>query len=305
MAEAARWIDLLDPDEATLRRMVPHEVHPRTLDQLRAPGLHDDEPRARFESHGDHIVGIFVAPHSVRRENRVYYQEVNLVIAHDAVVTVRKTPDGGLPFRSEPLEETLRVAGALPAGMLAYYIVDQIAEQYLDLVDELADEVDELEEGIETWEPELIRTRIGDLRRDILLARRMLGPAREAVNHIVSRRIDITGGEIFPRDIELNFADAYDKLLRANDGLELIRDLVVGARDYHQSKIAHEQNEVMKRLTVIAALLLFPTFLVGVYGQNFVHMPELKWRLGYLFSWGVIAVVTLGQLWWFRRKKWL
>jgi magnesium transporter len=300
-----RWIDLLDPDEEALRRALPRRVHPRTLEQLLAPVVHDDEPRSRFEAHGDYIFGVFVAPDAVRRENRVYYQEVDLVITQETVVTIRKTPHQGLPFQSEPLEQTMRLAGDCPGGMVAYYVVDQVAEQYLDLVDELADEVDELEDGIEAWEPERIRSRIGGLRRDILQARRMLGPARDAVGHVVGRRIDVAGEEIFPRDIELNFGDAYDKLLRSSDGLELIRDLVAGARDYHQAKISTEQNEVMKRLTAVAAILLFPTFLVGVYGQNFVHMPELRWRLGYLFSWGVIVAVTLLQLWWFRRKRWL
>ena len=62
-------------------------------------------------------------------------------------------------------------------------------------------------------------------------------------------------------------------------------------RDYHQSKIANDQNEVMKRLTVIASLLLLPTFIVGVYGQNFVDIPELRWHFGYAFSWGLIIVI--------------
>jgi magnesium transporter len=76
-------------------------------------------------------------------------------------------------------------------------------------------------------------------------------------------------------------------------------------RDYHQSKIANDQNEVMKRLTVIASLLLLPTFIVGLYGQNFVNIPELRWHLGYLYVWGVILVTTAMQLWWFRRAKWI
>jgi magnesium transporter len=85
----------------------------------------------------------------------------------------------------------------------------------------------------------------------------------------------------------------------------LSRDLLAAVRDYHQSKVANDQNEVVKRLTAIASLLLFPTFWVGVYGQNFDDMPELHWRLGYLFSWAVIAVVTVAQLVLFRRKRWL
>ena len=82
------------------------------------------------------------------------------------------------------------------------------------------------------------------------------------------------------------------------------RDLLASVRDYAQAKVANDQNEVMKRLTVIASLLLLPTFIVGLYGQNFADIPELRWRLGYAFSWGVIVVTTLLQLWWFRRKRW-
>jgi magnesium transporter len=105
--------------------------------------------------------------------------------------------------------------------------------------------------------------------------------------------------------VEIAFNAAYDKLLRAFDGLELSRDLLASVRDYHQSKIANDQNDVMKRLTIVASLLLPPTFIVGVYGQNFVKIPELKWHWGYGFSWALIVGTTLIQLWFFRRKRWL
>ena len=121
---------------------------------------------------------------------------------------------------------------------------------------------------------------------------------------MVDNRVELEGEELFTREIELNFADAYDKFLRASDGLELSRDLVSGVRDYYQAKIAIDQNEVMKRLTMIASLLLLPTLIVGVYGQNFRNIPELKWGYGYAWSWGLIVVTTLVQLWYFRRKGW-
>jgi len=112
-------------------------------------------------------------------------------------------------------------------------------------------------------------------------------------------------GELFPREVDLHFAEAYDKLLRAADGLDLSRDLVAGVRDYAQAKIANDQNEVMKRLTVIASLLLVPTFIVGLYGQNFHHIPELGWSFGYWWSWGWIIGTTVAQLAFFRWKRWL
>ena len=110
---------------------------------------------------------------------------------------------------------------------------------------------------------------------------------------------------MFPHEVEVAFNAAYDKLLRAFDGLELSRDLLASVRDYHQAKIANDQNEVMKRLTVIASLLLLPTFIVGLYGQNFRDIPELRWGWGYGYVWAVILGTTLIQLWFFRRKRWV
>ena len=112
------------------------------------------------------------------------------------------------------------------------------------------------------------------------------------------------GPEVFPREVEVALNAAYDKFLRASDALDLARDLLAGVRDYSQAKIANDQNEVMKRLTVIASLLLLPTFIVGLYGQNFVDIPELRWHLGYAYVWGLIVVTTALQLWWFRRRRW-
>ena len=135
--------------------------------------------------------------------------------------------------------------------------------------------------------------------------RRTLAPTRDAVHKIVDNRIELDEGELFPRDVEIAFGDAYDKLLRASEGLESSRDALSGVRDYVQGKIANDQNEVMKRLTVIASLLLVPTFIVGLYGQNFSHIPELHWGWGYWWSWGLIIVTTIAQLAFFRWKRWI
>src|SRR6478672_3220777 len=190
--------------------------------------------------------------------------------------------------------------------MIAYRIVDDIAEKYLDLVDDVDAEIDELEGKLDVQSSGETRNRISDLRHDLLHIRRTLAPMRDAVRRVVDDVVEVERGkDVFPHDVEIAFNSAYDKLLRALDGLEFSRDLLSSVRDYYQSKIANDQNDVMKRLTVIAALILLPTFIVGLYGQNFVHIPELKWHYGYAYSWALIAVTTLAQLWWFRRKRWL
>jgi magnesium transporter len=133
----------------------------------------------------------------------------------------------------------------------------------------------------------------------------MLSPTRDAVHRVVDGRVEGEASKLLDAHEITLFSDVYDKLLRANDALELSRDLVAGVRDFHQSKIAQTQNEVVQRLTAIASILLFPTFVVGVYGQNFRVIPELHWHYGYAFSWAVIVVSTVAQIAFFRRRKWI
>jgi magnesium transporter len=303
MAERTKLIRLLDPDLATLRREAPKELHGTALERLLEPIVHDDEPRPAIEAHGDYVFAVFLVPVLVAEEDRLFYQEVDFVMTEDTLLAVRKTPPGEHAY--EPDEGTVAKAQAEPVGMTAYRLVDDIAERFLDLVDTLNDEIDELEDSVERWDPEKVRNRLSELRHDILHIRRVLAPTRDAVRAIIDDRIELDDGELFPRDVEIAFGAAYDKLMRATDGLELSRDLVAGVRDYHQSKIANDQNEVMKKLTAIASILLVPTFIVGLYGQNFRHIPELGWMWGYWWSWAWILAATALQLWFFRRRRWI
>jgi magnesium transporter len=302
---AATWIDLLDPDADALRAAAPRDLEETAVDLLVADPRHDDEPRPTLQGHGDYVFGIFLLARAVPEEDCIYYQEVGVVVTHDTILTVRKTPaDGREPYDIEPVRAVERATDS--AGMLMYRIVDDIAEKYLDLVDDVDAEIDELEDRVDMQSGQETRARISDLRHDLLHIRRTLAPMRDAVRRVVDDVVEVEKGkDVFPHDVEVAFNGAYDKLLRALDGLELSRDLIASVRDYHQSKIANDQNEVTKRLTVVASIILFPTFIVGVYGQNFVHMPELHWHYGYAYSWGLIVASTLVQLWWFRRKRWL
>jgi magnesium transporter len=303
MGAGDRWIDLLDPTLEELRARVP-DVHSTALEQLLAPAQHDDEPRPKLESHGEYVFGVFLVAVALPETNEIYYQEIDLVMTRHLLVTVRKTPPGDRPpYDVVPAQEACREDESI--GMIVYRFVDDVAEHYLDLVDALNDEIDELEDNVEAWSSERVRERLSLLRHDLLHIRRTLSPTRDAIRAVVDNRIEFEGEEVFTHDVELSFGAAYDKLLRALEGLELSRDLVAGVRDYHQAKIANDQNDVMKRLTVVASILLLPTLIVGLYGQNFDHMPELHWWWGYYYSLGLIVVSTIGQLLYFRRKKWL
>jgi magnesium transporter len=303
------WVDLLDPTIDEIRANAGVELHERALQALARPGV-EDVPRPTIEGHGKYVFGIMLVPVAVPEQDRIFMQEVDFVLTHDRLLTVRKTPPGETPFDPSAIVSVCESRERLDPGMVAFHLVDEIAEHYLDLLDAVDDEVEELEDNVEVWSALRVQRRLNDLRRDVIQLRRNIAPLRDAVRGVVDGRTDIEGRplfrrEVFSQDVELHFIQAYDKLLRVTEGLDFARDLVASVRDYSQTKIANDQNRVTKTLTVIASLLLFPTFIVGVYGQNFEHMPELHWRLGYLFSWGVIAVVTLGQLAFFRWRRWI
>jgi magnesium transporter len=302
----AEWIDLIDPTPEELREKLPQELYETALDRLLTPAEHTDEPRPTLQSHGDYIFGIFLVAVAVPEEDRVFYQEVDVVVTHDVLVTVSKTPPGEHFYDPRPVRGSCRPDDS--AGMMFYRLVDDIAERYLDLVDQLNGEIDEVEDKVETAPAAVTRDRLSELRHDLLRIRRTLAPTRDAIRRVVDNVVEVKEGqaEVFPHDVEVAFNSAYDKLLRAFDGLELSRDLIASVRDYLQTKIANDQNEVTKKLTALASMLLVPTFIVGVYGQNFRHhFPELAWRWGYAWSWGLIVVTTVAQFVFFRRRRWI
>ena len=293
------WIDLLDPSREELAGRLPPGLHESDLGQLRALGA---AGRPGLWAHDDHIFGVLVVPVVDASGDDLYYQEVDVVLTAEALLTVRKTTPGRPPY---DLGTALQPSPDDSPARHFYRLVDGVADRYLDLVDDLEEEIGELEDGVDEWPSDRVRTRVRQIRHQILHVRRTLAPMRDAIRAVADGRIDLAGEELFTRDLEHELFGVYDILLRAADGLELAHDLLAGARDSYQAKVAQDQNEAVKRLTAIASILLVPTLIVGIYGQNF-DFPEKDWGAGgYAFSWALIITTTLLQVWYFRRKKWL
>jgi len=299
------WTDLLDPTDETLRESWPHELHSAALGHLLEPSQPGERPRPRLENHGSYLFGVLLIPFVVRGTPTVQYHEINLVLNESFLLTVRKTAPCGAVFDLTDLELICRRERS-SAGMHAFHLYDEVAERYLKLVDELNAEIEALETAVEE-EGALprVRTQISALRHDLLQIRLTLAPTRDAVRSVIDNRADTEGQALFPRDVEVHFMGVCDKMLRACEGLDLCRDLVAGVRDYHQAQVANEQNEVMKRLTVVASVLLVPSLVVGIYGQNFDTMPEKQWHFGYEWSWVLILISTVLQLAYFKHKGWI
>jgi magnesium transporter len=295
------WIDLLDPSPEELERHLPEAIHESDLAQLHALGA---AGRPNLAAQGDHVFGVLLIAVADPSKDDVYYQEVDVVLTRDSLLTVRKTTPGRPAYDSAQVRAARQQDDS--AATCLYRVAADIADKYLDLVDDLEEEIGDLEDHIEDWPGDTVTLRIRRLRHQILHVRRTLAPLRDAIRAVVDGRIDLADGTLFPRSLEHEFGSVYDRLLRAADGLEMAHDLLSGARDYYQAKVAQDQNEIVKRLTAIASILLVPTFIVGLYGQNFLKMPEYHWGIwGYVWSWSWIIATTVIQVWYFRKKRWL
>jgi magnesium transporter len=206
----------------------------------------------------------------------------------------------------EIIEELERDPHLLLKGpaWLAHSILDTAVDNYLPIVDELDLQLEHLSNDA--------LARAGTPRgpavmRKILKFKRMLQNLRRMSIHQREILLRLSRGDFdeIPRDTVPFYRDVYDHFLRVNDTIEGYRDLVTSTLEAYLSVQSNRMNEVMKTLTMISTVMLPLTFIAGVYGMNFEHMPEVKWVLGYPFSMVLMAIVTTGILLWFRYKGWL
>jgi Mg2+ and Co2+ transporter CorA len=295
---AGHWLELLDPTREEIVEALPDGIDDEIVDVLATKAGERVHPR--LEGRGTYVFAVLVAMAPIEDEDRIESQEIDFVATSDQLVVVRKTPPHGEPWHHRCLE-TAKDAGV---GQLVFRVIDDVAQSYLGVVDSVDTEIDELEDNIERWPSLRIRRRIANLRHDLIHARRTVGATRSAVRRIQDKTLDLDDETLFPDEVEREFSDTYETLFRAGEELDIARDLLASSRDYHQSLIAENQNEVAKKLTVIASLVLVPSLVVGFYGQNFVgEFNEGYWTIG--VSVGLIVVSTLIQLALFRWRRWI
>jgi magnesium transporter len=145
-----------------------------------------------------------------------------------------------------------------------------------------------------------VQNQIFALRKDLIAVRRVAGPMRDAM--IVLLRRDLG---LFSREAQRYLQDIYDHLIRVVESIEDYQDLAAGALEANLTVASNRVNMVARNLTAYAAIFAVITMISGIYGMNFVHMPELGWRLGYAWALGLMAVGAGGLWLYFKRKGWL
>jgi magnesium transporter len=300
---AAPWLDLVDPTREEVLAALPVQVDPEVVEALVARPDAGPGARPLLEAHGTYVFGVLLAARALPDEDRFTYQEVALVATPRLLVTVRKTPrDGGPPYDPSPLQPA--VDESVPVGALVHRLVDDVVDSFATSMDIVYAEIEELEDGLDDWPTSRVRGRISDLRHDLLRSRRAVSATRSAIRRVLDGRIEVGSHALFPPSVETFFADTYETLVRVTEEHDIARELIAGIRDHHQSTITESQNDIVKKLTVIASLVLVPSLIVGFYGQNFGSaFDERFWSLG--VSLGLIGLSSIALLALYRWRRWI
>jgi magnesium transporter len=294
-----RWIDLRDQDHGQLELLRERfDFHPLTIEDCN----HLDQ-RPKLEEYRDHLFLVTQGFVSGEDACDLELQELHAFLADDYLVTVHQKP---MPALEGVWSRLAAEPKLLERGVdFAYYLVaDRMVDNHFPILDRFADELDELEDSVLESPKRVDLLRIFELKRSLVLMRKVLSPQRD-VQGLLSKRGD-------PRIAErtaVYMRDVYDHLVRINEAIEANRDLLGNALEAYLSAVSQRTNEIMKYLTVMSAIFLPLSFLVGFFGQNFEDLPGIRdWVHSKPLMWTMIAAclaLPAAMLGWFKHKDWL
>lgn len=294
---AVIWVDMEKPTEADEQILLDvFKFHPLTVEDCREnrhyPKIEEFEGYLYFIVHG------VTANTSPERFNTI---ELDGFLGGNYVITYHHDPFRSISNVKQQVRTT-PVACQRGAPFLLHQILDQVVDYYSPVLDDFDERIDLLEHEIFNLRKpnNKILAEIMDLKRSVLRLRRISGKQMDIL-HRMSR------GEfsLIPDDMRPFYRDIHDHLVRVVDLAESYRDLISGSLDAYLSVVSNRLNEIMKVLTIFSAIMLPLTFIAGVYGMNFDHMPELHTPYGYFTVMGIMIVVAIGMLLFFRRRGWI
>jgi magnesium transporter len=288
------WIDVAapGPDEEVFLREQLH-FHPLAVeDCVRG------RQRPKLDRYPGYYFLVFYAAAINEERERMALHEVHVFIGRRYVVTVHDhdvPPFQEVMIRWRANPESFRTVGAL-----AHAIVDTIVDGYFPVLDHFAERVDEVEERIFDTRASSDIEEVLSMRRELTTLRRVLGPEREVLGTLVRRDLPFLSPEL-----ALYYQDVYDHCIRVVEESENLRDLLGVAIEAQMSISSNRLNETMRLMAAWSIILMGMALVAGIYGMNFVHMPELQWLFGYEWSLALMMGIGFALFMYFRRKGWI
>jgi magnesium transporter len=270
-------------------------IHPLTLEDVVNTGQ-----RPKAEDYDDYMYVVIKMLAFDDTTNHIVSEQVSLLLGpHYLISFQEKEGDvfNAVRERIRKAKGRIRKAGC---DYLAYALMDAAVDHYFLILEKIGEKVEYLEENLlENPMPETSQG-LHHFKKEIIFFRKQVWPLREVLNALMKDPSALVqeATDVFLRDL-------YDHTIQVIDTIESFRDVLSGMLDLYLSTVSNRMNEVMKVLTIIATIFIPMTFVAGIYGMNFKFMPELEWPWSYPVLWGVLIVIFIAMMVWFKRKKWL
>ena len=290
------WIGLHEPTEAVLRKLQEelclHEL--AVEDALRA------HQRPKLEEYGACLFIVLRTAAWDEKAHGIITGETHLFVGARYIVSVRHGETQGYADVRARCESTPRLLRH-GSGFVLYALMDSIVDRYFPIIDSFEEEIETLEEAIFASQMDsTIAERIYELKREAIQAKRAVSPLIDVCNRLVRYDLGLIADEVRPY-----FRDVYDHVVRINESVENVRELLAFALEANLSLTSIRQNDVMKTLAGWAAIFGVGTFMAGIWGMNFDGMPELHSRWGYPGALLAMAGVSGLVYWRLKRAGWL
>jgi magnesium transporter len=270
-------------------------LHPLLLEDIAST-----RQRPKTESYPEAFFTVVKMLRLDQEKGQIISEQVSFILCDHCLITFQEQQgDVFDPIRDRIREGKGRVRDG-DAGYLLYVLLDAIVDSYFLVLEYMGDRVDALDDAMAAHPPPDALRLLHSMKNDIIHLRRCVWPLRDVANSMARDGVVNMAPEtlVFMRDL-------YDHTVQIMDAVETYRDILAGLTDLYLSVASNRMNEVMKILTIIATIFIPLTFVAGIYGMNFEHMPELAWPWGYPAVLLLMSAMVGGMLVYFRRKGWL
>lgn len=271
-----------------------YHLHPLVIEDIL-----NTTQRPKIEAY-DNYIYLVLQMLTLDDEHHIQIEQVSLVLGDHFVLSFQEREGDVFDAVRKRLRNENGRMRKHPADYLFYALIDAVVDHYYVVLESINDRLEEHEaQFFEGSDHELTR-HLYRFRRELILLRKSVWPLREVLSGL--QRGDFS---LISPEIRTYFRDIYDHSIQIMDAIEALKELTTSIRDMQTTEISHRLNEVMKVLTVISTIFIPLSFIAGVYGMNFAHMPELQWRYGYFLVWAIFLGVGLGLWTFFKRRKWV
>ena len=294
------WLDVDGIHETSLVGKIGqlYHLHPLILEDIV-----NTEHKPKLEVYDTGYIFLTLKMLHVDAENplEISSEHVSFVAGEDYLISFQeeRTEDIFTPV-IDRLKASVGKTRRNGTDYLVFALMDIIVDNYFLVLEKFGEKLDIIEDSIISESKQNSLNDLYTLKRELTFVRRAIWPLRDMINQLI--REDNT---LISKDVVPYYRDLYDHTMQAVDTIDSYRELLASLADVHLSTTSNRMNAVMKTLTIFSAIFMPLTFIVGIYGMNFENMPELKNPYGYYYTWGVMAVVTLGMVLYFKSKKWM